>query len=64
MAPRWAPHAWQTGSSWYRESRVTLAKEPIRSYFREAVPMVEADPLSRALVEMLRALGYEAGDPD
>jgi arylsulfatase len=64
MAPRWFPYAWQTGSSWYRESRFALAKEPIRSYFRQAVPMVEAEPLSRALIEMLRALGYEAGDPD
>jgi arylsulfatase A-like enzyme len=59
MAPRWTEYRWTPGEPWQVvDSIEEISKETIRSYFREAIPMVDAQERSESRVEMLRALGY------
>ena len=59
MAPRWTEYRWTPGEPWQVVDSVEgISKETIRSYFREAIPMVDAVELTESRAEMLRALGY------
>jgi hypothetical protein len=59
MAPRWAEYRWAPGEDWQIVDSIDeISKEQIRSYFRQAIPMVEAEKPSQLRVERLRALGY------
>jgi hypothetical protein len=59
MAPRWAEYRWTPGEPWQIvDSIEESSKETIRSYFRQAIPMVDAVERTESRAEMLRALGY------
>jgi hypothetical protein len=59
MAPRWAQYLWASGKDWqFVDSIEGSSKETIRSYFRQAVPMVKIEESSESRNKMLRALGY------
>ncbi len=59
MAPRWAEYRWTSGEDWQVvDSIKEISKETIRSYFRQAIPMVDEQERSESRAEMLRALGY------
>lgn len=59
MAPSWAEFTWLPEGRWVASSPSEYQlREQIRSYFRDAVPMIEAEADSAALKSMLRALGY------
>ncbi len=59
MAPRWAAYRWQPGEAWQAVDSIDpISKKTIRSYFKQAMPMVEAQEPSEMRVERLRALGY------
>jgi len=59
MAPRWAQYLWTSGKDWqFVDSIEGFSKETIRSYFRQAVPMVKIEESSESRNKMLRALGY------
>jgi arylsulfatase A-like enzyme len=59
MAPRWAEYRWTPGEPWQVvDSIEEISKETIRSYFRQAIPMVDAEERTESRAEMLRALGY------
>jgi len=59
MAPRWAAYRWVPGEDWQAVDEIDAnSKKAIRSYFRQAIPMVEAEEPSQLRVERLRALGY------
>jgi arylsulfatase len=59
MAPRWAEYRWTPGEPWrIVDSIEESSKETIRSYFRQAIPMVDAVERTESRAEMLRALGY------
>jgi hypothetical protein len=59
MAPRWAQYLWASGKDWqFVDSIEGFSKETIRSYFRQAVPMVKIEESSESRNKMLRALGY------
>ncbi|MBW2494652.1 MAG: sulfatase [Deltaproteobacteria bacterium] len=59
MAPRWAAYRWAPGEDWQAVDGIDAdSKDVIRSYFRHAIPMVEAREPSELRVERLRALGY------
>jgi arylsulfatase A-like enzyme len=59
MAPRWAAYRWAPGEDWQAVDEIdTSSKTTIRSYFRQAIPMVETQEPSPLRVERLRALGY------
>ena len=59
MAPRWTEYRWTPGEPWQVVDSIEgISKETIRSYFRQAVPMVDAEEHSESRAEMLRALGY------
>jgi hypothetical protein len=59
MAPRWAAYRWVPGENWQAVDEIDASsKKAIRSYFRQAIPMVEAEEPSGLRVERLRALGY------
>jgi arylsulfatase len=58
-APRWAEYRWTPGEPWQIvDSIEEISKETIRSYFRQAIPMVEKQGYSESRAKMLRALGY------
>jgi arylsulfatase A-like enzyme len=59
MAPRWAAYRWAPGENWQAVDEIDASsKTVIRSYFRQAIPMVETQEPSPLRVERLRALGY------
>jgi arylsulfatase A-like enzyme len=59
MAPRWTEFSWSPGEDWQVvDSIKEIPKETIRSYFRQAIPMVKIPELSEPRKKMLRALGY------
>jgi arylsulfatase len=59
MAPHWAAYRWAPGEDWEAVDEIdTSSKTVIRSYFRQAIPMVETVEPSPLRVERLRALGY------
>jgi len=59
MAPRWAAYRWVPGHAWRAlDSPDASAKDAIRSYFRQAIPMVESQGHTETRARMLRALGY------
>jgi len=59
LAPRWTAYRWLPDGSWSEDGPADGAmREPIRRYFRQAMPMADADPYSDTLREMLRTLGY------
>ncbi|MFV1979459.1 MAG: hypothetical protein ACC649_08925, partial [Myxococcota bacterium] len=59
MTPRWTEYSWTPGEDWQVvDSIEEISKETIRSYFRQAIPMVEIQELSEPRKKMLRALGY------
>jgi hypothetical protein len=58
-APRWAEYRWTPGEPWQVvDSIEEISKETIRSYFRQAIPMVETKEFSEWRAKQLRALGY------
>jgi arylsulfatase len=59
MAPGWAEYRWTPGEHWQIVDSIEgISKETIRSYFSQAIPMVDAEERSESRSEMLRALGY------
>ena len=59
LTPGWAEFTWLPDGSWVGGAPAEdIPRETVRSYFREAVPMTDADPYSATLKKMLRALGY------
>ena len=59
MSPHWAAYHWTPGGDWLPVDSIDAgSKQAIRSYFRQAVPMVEAEQPSQSRIEKLRALGY------
>jgi arylsulfatase A-like enzyme len=59
MTPRWTEYSWSPGEDWQVvDSIEEISKETIRSYFRQAIPMVEIQEFSEPRKKMLRALGY------
>jgi len=58
-SPYWAAYRWTPGADWLPVDAIDAdSKQAIRSYFRQAVPMVEAKKPSRLRIKRLRALGY------
>ena len=60
MAPRWAEYRWTPGADWQVvDSIEESSKETVRSYFRQAIPMVDSTGvLIESRAKKLRALGY------
>jgi hypothetical protein len=59
MTPRWVEYRWAPGEPWrVVDSSGEISKETIRSYFRQAIPMLNAPKGSKTREKMLRALGY------
>ena len=59
MAPRWVEYRWAPGEPWRAvDPTGEISKETIRSYFRQAIPMLNAQEGSETTTKMLRALGY------
>jgi arylsulfatase A-like enzyme len=59
MAPRWFEYRWTPGEDWQAADSIEgISKDTIRSYFRQAVPMVAVEEPSESRAERLRTLGY------
>jgi arylsulfatase len=58
-AGSWRQYSWTPGEDWrIVDSNEEIPKETIRSYFKQAIPMVDTPERAESRTKMLRALGY------